>query len=260
MNKRYENDPDVSAEKRELPSLSDGPPSIETKYTRGVIGFSSLFHPLNSEEMEELEHRQPKQLGFDYSSFWELSAWQGECLMFSVISDAGSDKTSGNYTDRVLADIKEETSDGEFDFIMRNYNRLADKEEVYGHGAVFLLAVWADLFAEPFGEFWLAAMAQHAYYIEEKDYAFGYLIAVLDQKRQNEQHFLRGANSVANARKGGRKRSRAQRPRIDAILKQMGDLRDTGHSVSNAARLVAKRGFGSSPEANRRLWSRHHKK
>ena len=124
---------------------------------------------------------------------------------------------------------------------------------------VLVTAVWAEHLAEPLSVVWLAAMAQHAYYIAYDDFAFGYLTALLDQRLKNEGHFERGARAVESAALGGQTRASEHRRKRAMIFPEMARLVSKGHSVSRAAELAFQAGHGTSAEANRRLWVRHAK-
>ena len=102
-------------------------------------------------------------------------------------------------------------------------------------------------------------MAQHAFYVLEDDFAFGYFTAQLDQKRENETHFLRGKKSLESAKLGGKVRSSIVKPETESTLREVKRLVGAGHSLSRSAELAHRNGFGTSPSANKRLWNRHKK-
>lgn len=136
---------------------------------------------------------------------------------------------------------------------------LADLEERNSKEDILLCAIWAHLETERFGPIWLAAMAQHAYWIEEDEYAFGYLIALLDQKLSNESHFLRGKKGLESAGLGGQVRAAKAKPKTKSVLIEMDRHISGGKSIARAADLTFRAGQGSSSSANRKLWSRHRK-
>lgn len=59
------------------------------------------------------------------------------------------------------------------------------------------------------------------------------------------------------ARKGGDARKSGA---VEAVLAEMKRLKDTGGSISWAAQTARKNGFGTSADANHRLWYRYRKK
>jgi hypothetical protein len=124
----------------------------------------------------------------------------------------------------------------------------------------FIVAGWVDLFEEPFQEVWLAAMALHAYAFQENDFAFGYLIALLDQKKNSESHFLRGKQTLRSAAQGGIAKSSVTRPETLRTLTELSRLVSDGHSLARASELAFKNGFGASAAANKKLWNRNNKK
>ncbi len=129
-----------------------------------------------------------------------------------------------------------------------------------GKAKIFIVAAWAQLFAEPYQETWLAAMAHHAYFVHHDDFAFGYLTALLDQKKGSEEHFLRGRETLKSASLGGVARSAATKMKTNRTLAELSRLLATGHTLARASDLAFKNGFGSSPMANCKLWNRHLKK
>jgi len=76
-------------------------------------------------------------------------------------------------------------------------------------------------------------------------------------KKEFEPHALRGIRTASAAREGGHARSAARSQGTSAVLSVMATLISDGHSVRRAAVLTFKRGFGTSGEANRKLWIRH---
>ena len=73
-------------------------------------------------------------------------------------------------------------------------------------------------------------------------------------------HALRGKKIIGSAGEGGRARARQIFASTHDVLGQMSILIKKGLSISRAAQLAHSRGLGSSPSANRKLWSRHKKK
>lgn len=122
---------------------------------------------------------------------------------------------------------------------------------------LLLIALGAEHLSEPLSVEWLAAMALHAHYIAQDDFAAGYLMALMDQRLTNEEHFERGAKSVVSAALGGKARAAAYQIQGALILSEMARFVELGHSASRAAKLAHGAGHGTSPEANRRLWVRH---
>jgi hypothetical protein len=71
---------------------------------------------------------------------------------------------------------------------------------------------------------------------------------------------LRGRATVESARAGAAARARQHATRSRRIIGEIKRYIGSGKTVSNAASLAFRRGFGASPEANRKLWYRHTRK
>lgn len=72
-------------------------------------------------------------------------------------------------------------------------------------------------------------------------------------------HALRGKRTKEAASEGGKARRAELNEFTASILKEMKSLIDDGKSISDAGRLAHKKGFGTSPSANRSLWYAHRK-
>ncbi len=125
---------------------------------------------------------------------------------------------------------------------------------------VFMIAVWAQYFSKPFDVFWLAAMADHALMIKDNRYAHGYFVALIEQTRNNQAHFLRGEKNLKSASLGGLAKSAQTRLRTGSVISEISRLLKSGHSIFRAAELAYRNGLGTSAVANRKLWNRHLKK
>ncbi len=72
---------------------------------------------------------------------------------------------------------------------------------------------------------------------------------------------LRGKKVRASASVGGKETARSSRTKSGKTLKAMTTYVDNGMTVANAARLAhTKDGHGTSPAANKRMWSRYHQR
>jgi hypothetical protein len=79
-------------------------------------------------------------------------------------------------------------------------------------------------------------------------------------KKPYEQHALVGIKNLAGRQKGAAVRRAQTRPPAEAVLAEMRRLIENhGLSASSAALTATKRGFGTSQEANRKLWQRRKK-
>ncbi|MCB1428505.1 MAG: hypothetical protein KDJ66_05185, partial [Nitratireductor sp.] len=70
----------------------------------------------------------------------------------------------------------------------------------------------------------------------------------------------RGRSTIDAARKGGIERHRTTAKATAEVLNAMKLMIERGATASNAARLAFKAGFGTSAEANRKLWTRNQPK
>ena len=76
------------------------------------------------------------------------------------------------------------------------------------------------------------------------------------RKKKFEPHAVRGMKTAASAIEGGHARGVALINKTSGILREMRAVTIAGHSVKRAAEIVYQRGFGTSADANRKLWSR----
>lgn len=75
-----------------------------------------------------------------------------------------------------------------------------------------------------------------------------------------EQFAVSGINLNQAQKKGGAMRKGRLGQDTSRILAEMNRLINEEHSVSRSAKIAAGKGLGSSPEANRKLWTRHQRK
>lgn len=259
MKKDDHNTPKLSVKLSKLPSLSPEVKFAEVRYTKGTTQFSRLVVAVDDLKNSKLKQtvRKPDSLGLEWQTFSELNADHGLALSYQILISAGFCDTTKHTIESMTAEITENVGEQSWQQIEKNLLEL-DKEN--GLREIFLQAKWVELFAEPYEELWLAAMAQHAFYVLENDFAFGYLTAQIDQKRNLESHFLRGENSIKSASLGGLARSHALQNKTHQILNEMKRLIASGQSVARSADLAHKHGFGTSQGANKKLWERHSKK
>jgi hypothetical protein len=125
---------------------------------------------------------------------------------------------------------------------------------------IALTAVWADMFEEKFSTTWLAAVALEVLLSEQNEFAFGFRYSELIQKLEHEEDALRGKKVMKAAQSGGTTKSKMSNARSVEIIENMKACVESGHSISGAASICAKRNIGTSHAANRRLWQRHFKK
>jgi hypothetical protein len=71
---------------------------------------------------------------------------------------------------------------------------------------------------------------------------------------------MRGRTNVQAARSGAEARARELADQTQVVLTAMKTQVAAGKSISRAATIVFRSGLGASPEANRKLWTRHRAK
>ncbi len=259
MKKRKGEKPPVVVSEKTWPGLAEGQTLRETQFSRGAVQFSTFVQDAPIHEWTE-EERAKLDVRLKWQSYRELCDDHGQAATYGALFDAGFLIGGGRSPTALAAEIKADIGNVAWQRVEKHLSKLGNENDECAHKEIFLIACWAELFSEPYEELWLAAMAHHAYFVEENDFAFGYLTALLDQKRENETHFLRGKKIVESSRAGGLERGRQQTDRTRKIIDCMEHYVADGHSLTNAARLTFKAGQGSSVDANRKAWSRHYKK
>jgi hypothetical protein len=260
MKGRKKDTPKLIVKKTEFPLIGDDGVGTATKFTKGTVQFSSYSFPLDyaKKSAENQKNSKPEnaKLHLKWQGYSELKEDHGFSEMFQIIFAEYGYQLSERVLEKMTAEIAQEIGKTSWSRVEKFILTL-DKES--GQRKIFIQAAWAEIYAEPFEELWLASMAQHAYYVLEDDFAFGYLTALLDQKRDNEALFLRGKKNLADSKLGGKLKPRALNSKTATILEEMERLISNGHSISSAASLTFGKGFGSSKDANRKLWTRHTK-
>ena len=71
--------------------------------------------------------------------------------------------------------------------ICEHLDTLDDVDDSSYRRRAFLICLWTDHFAEKLSELWLVAMAYYKYVVEGDNFAFGYLVALIDQSRANQE-------------------------------------------------------------------------
>ena len=145
----------------------------------------------------------------------ELEADHGTSVILPILDDAGLSLLTPEELDELTAEIRKQVSPETW---RRIEVHLADIEKRGLDRETFVIALWAELFVEPLSDIWLAAMAQHAYFVENDDFAFGYLTAQLDRRQEVESHFLRGKKLVESGRSGGRARASRMKSTSESTL------------------------------------------
>lgn len=250
---------DFEIEEVEFPGLTPGSMLKEYTFQKLLVRFTQLMPAIPPAPIDAIGPTDGVAL--QWQGFYQLDADHGMQASYDVLIDANFVALSGEKpTEDIASEIRDRIGAVNWNRVERYLSTFGDKTDKEGHRRCFLIAVWAELFAEPFGELWLAAMAQHAYWVERDEFAFGYLTALLDQKKQNESHFLRGKKGLASAALGGQARAAQSKSGTQTVLMEMERHISAGKSITRAAELTCRAGLGATPEANRKLWYRHRKK
>jgi hypothetical protein len=227
-----------------------------TKTQSGIVQFSTF--EVDIPDAEKLKLIIKEHVGLDWQRYSELQVDHGQSAICETLDPLGLYILSENKRSELLEEIKTKIPKHSWSNLQAHFRNLKN-ENSNDLIDILIVAGWVDLFQEPFQEIWLAAMAKHAYYIEENDFAFGYLIALLDQKKNSEQHFLRGKQTLKSATLGGLAKSSSTKPQTQKTLTEISRLITTGHTASRASELAFKNGFGSSVGGNKKLWTRNRK-
>ncbi len=228
--------------------------------TKGIVKFSSIRMRPESTTPSAVLAKNAHKIGLSWQGYSELQSDHGEGVTYGILFNEEFGSLYAKNPTEMLFELGQRFGPSATASLERYLDELDDMKDDSGHRRIFLTAAWADTFAEPYSEVWLAAMAQHAYFIEENSFAFGYFSALLDMKKNTEQHFLRGKVTAKSAGLGGTTRSSKFSPVRDAVLTEMRRLVGKGFSRTNAARMTREKGLGTSQAANEKLWDRHHKK
>lgn len=175
--------------------------------------------------------------------------WYGEC--YGVLNAHGWLDRSGRLAPHIIEHVVDHYGQREVD----------DAKAQYGDNwTIYIAELAATRLARPLSRLWYAVNMKALYYIHHDDMRLGYLWAEYRMRLRHEQDSFRGKKSVSSGSDGGNLRAKNFERRNHEILARMKAHVDAGMSVSNAANLVNKAGYGTSAEANRKLWTRRHKK
>lgn len=156
----------------------------------------------------------------------------------------------------IASEISKKVEPEEWEEICRWAAKYASQHP--GHHDVYLRAIWVREFEEPMSAIWLAATAVYARLIEKNDFAYGYLVALLDQKLENETDFLRGKKVVEGAARSNADHAEQRKANREKVISTMRPHITEKHpSINRAARLAFEAGVGKSADANRKTYQRY---
>ena len=247
----------IDREVREFPGILGGKIKV-SKAQRGIVQFSTFYAEFTHTHNTKIVFKG--RLALDCEGYSELMIDHADSVICEILHPLGLHMPTEEKISQLLTEIKAATINTgweHFDSYLLKLRNECDEEKDTN---AFIVASWAQLYEEPFQQVWLAAMAKHALYFESNDYAVGYLVALIDQKKNSEHHFLRGKGTLDSAKLGGLAKSATTKAKTNRTMTELLRLVSTGHSVSRASELAFKNGYGSSTMANKKIWSRNFKK
>jgi len=250
----------LAMKSRDLPSLSDGLVMRSVKYAKGAVRLSEFYGVGACPASDDGEPPLEPTFALRWQGMTELDSDHGMSIICGTLMDADLWILRPSRRNELFLQVKGRLNESSWAQVSESLRQTATEEDEDDVRDVVLVGLWAELFAEPLSDLWLAAMAYHAYFVERNDFAFGYLTAQLDQRRETEKDFLRGRKSVESGRAGAEIRAKHSHAETERVLREIKRLVQRGHSISRAASIAAHGGVGSSPSANRKLWERHSKK
>ena len=254
--KKSEKKVSLSISEREFPSLSGAQNWKEVTYERGVAQFT-MFTALKADDKIPKGSNVSSDRKLSYRFLSELKMDHGFSLTYGILHNAGFYNDGPTEFSSLLKEIFQRLDVSAGRYVKQKIARLNRSDPDEEMSKVFTIAVWAELFEEKFTDVWLAAMAQHAYFIDHDDYAFGYLISGIDHRHRTETHFLRGKIGLESAQAGGLARAAKHRATTEKTLSEIARRLKAKHSLARAADLAYQAGFGSGKLANIKLWNRH---
>jgi hypothetical protein len=237
-----------------IAELEDGLTMRSVSLERGSVRFSELSSTETLPAISAVSQTAEHGFALQWESFTQLDADHGLLVINSILREAGLTNLPPPELDELIEEIRLKVGPkrwSEIGACLTSIDKLGQDREA------LIVAVWTDLFVEKLSDVWLAAMAQYAYYVKEADYAFGYLTAQLNRRQEFELHFIRGKKIVENARMGGHTKASRSARTTDGVLREMRQLVANGMKVGKAAELAFRKGKGTSPGANVRLFNRH---
>lgn len=227
------------------------------KRENGIASLTEHTFPWPLPEDAESEHSTSKGLRLAWQDAEELQKAHGLLSCALVLNGKEHGGLGRKLIENIKADIARLVGQDSFAYIDAAAPPIGATDKEPDLHAIFFRAVWGQLFAEDLSIGWLAAMAEHAYFVKKDEFAFGYMTALLDQKRGREKTFLSGAKSNAGSAAGGKTRSATFASKRAKVIREMVPLVMKHGNISLAAEITFKRGIGKSKCANRRLWYDH---
>ncbi|WP_417435317.1 hypothetical protein [Hoeflea sp.] len=227
--------------------------SIRTS-ENGIASLSGHIFPWPLPQGADREASASKGLKLEWQDAVELQAANGFISCAVVLNGAEYGGLGRKPIEKIKADILRLLGKDGFAHFEAVAPPIGATDKGPNLHAIFFRATWVQFFAEKLSIDWLAAMAEHAYFVKNDEFAFGYMTALLDQKRGKERFFMSGAKSSAGASDAGKARSAKYKAQRAMVIREMLPLVKEHGNISLAAEIAAKRGIGKSKNANRKLW------
>lgn len=184
----------------------------------------------------------------DLDIFCEMD-WFGEC--WTVMEAHGWQEPGGRLSQHIVDQVCRELGPCE----------VARAKVEFGENWESRVAELAALGSvQPLTRLWYAVNMMALYYCHHDDLRLGYLWAEYRMRMRIEKDAIRGEVVVRSAKSGGLSRGLSKKASSQGIIAAMKGRVAAGQSIANAARQTYRDGLGASPEANRKLWTRHHRK
>jgi hypothetical protein len=243
-------DSPLSVEVHDWPGDEPGEVARCIQYQKGIVTLSD-YHWVGGSLLQHsvaAKHQSPS-ISLQWEGMSELGSDDGLQDIIGILMKHDLCLIGSSRRECLLADIKSKVDED-------NWERVLTRIGLGPKGDSFIVALWAELHLDALSDPWLAAVGQHAYF--EGDYfAFGYVSAQLNMRKASEDHFLRGRKIVESAKLGAELRAKRREVTTNRTLGEMARLVEAGRTLSEAAKIAHRGKFGTSPDANRKLWERH---
>jgi hypothetical protein len=257
-NRKQSDEQPLTVRRSVVPGINPNTEMHATSYAKGIIRLSEFFGLGNAPTLPSSRPPSEATFGLHYQCMSELQVDHGMATISEVLVDADLWILDRAQRETMLSEIEANVPPAVWPMVLERLQPPVEGDEDL-HDPL-IVALWGEIFVEPLSDTWLAAMARHAYHVERDEFAFGYLTAQLDHRRQTERDFLRGRKSVESGKVGAEISAKRHSATTARVLDEMKRIQGSGHTISRAADIAADRGIGTSAAANRKLWNRHLKK
>lgn len=222
---------------------------LETEWFLASSGIAR--HSVIDEKTQIIDDKAAKNQAFTARqlAIFNEDDWFGEC--FQVLMAHGWLDKRGRLSSEIISKVAEIEGTAEIEKAKKHFGE---------NWEIYIEELASKHLAVPLSRLWYAANMRALYYVHYDDLRLGFLWCEYKIRMRHEADSFRGKKNVTSARSGGEARAKRLQGRTEEILQRMQAFHRSGKSVANAASLAFKAGLGTSPEANRKLWTRHRKK